>query len=406
MGTSQSSHAKYGDKASSASKKKDLKKSTSGRGRKTQPTKSEKKNQKNQNTNHAPHGLVGSLVSHHSDDVHHPDFDFSDRISEHNEHEIVCDLNDIDTTDAVHTDDNSSLADASTADFESDSDDEEEDEEWEERLRILEDARKLKEVAKFFLHPEAPVDNTYSSRCFFDRISAPPRISREEANEQAAIMEDLKNLKKQAVYYMHPEHPIENEDPNSFGRNYFSRPSAAEQESPEDAEERARILADARTLKQSAVDFLHPELPVVISDPTACGRNYFSRPSAPEFEDENDAEERDQIMEDIRVLKEAAKNYMHPEIPVVTSDPTACGRNYFERLSAPECLSQEEAVERSRILEDMKHMKKLAVDYMHPEIPVVTTDPAACGRNYFTRHSAPEYDDAAAAEEREASWRT
>jgi len=31
---------------------------------------------------------------------------------------------------------------------------------------------------------------------------------------------------------------------------------------------------------------------------------------------------------------------LHPEVPVVTSDPTACGRNYFTRASAPQTDSE------------------------------------------------------------------
>jgi hypothetical protein len=51
-------------------------------------------------------------------------------------------------------------------------------------------------------------------------------------------------------------------------------------ESADEAEERARIFADAKMLKRLAVDFLHPELPVVTSDATALGRNYYDRPAA------------------------------------------------------------------------------------------------------------------------------
>ena len=35
-------------------------------------------------------------------------------------------------------------------------------------------------------------------------------------------------------------------------------------------------------------------------------------------------------------------------------------------------------------------LKKLAVDYMHPEVGVTSVDGAAFGRNYFNRASAPE----------------
>ena len=70
------------------------------------------------------------------------------------------------------------------------------DEEWNERLRVLEDARNLKKLARFFLHPEESVKtNGLQARCFFDRASAPERLSVEEVEEQQRIMEDLKSRK-------------------------------------------------------------------------------------------------------------------------------------------------------------------------------------------------------------------
>ena len=270
-----------------------------------------------------------------------------------------------------------------------------------ERRRILEDANNLKKLANFFLHPEKPVqvDGTATARCYFDRPSAPERLSPEEAEEKAMTMEDLRALKQKSVDYMHPELPVK-ADAFACGRNYFTRPSAPEQEDPEEAEERARILADAKALKQKAIDYMHPEIPVVTSDPCACGRNYFSSYSAPEQEHPEEAEELARILADAKALKQKAVDYMHPELPVVATDPCACGRNYFNRYSAPEQDDQEEAEERARILAEAKALKRKAVDYMHPELPVVTTDPCACGRNYFDRYSAPEQEDVEEAEER------
>merc|ERR1712048_12722 len=94
------------------------------------------------------------------------------------------------------------------------------------------------------------------------------------------ILADAALLKKYASDFMHPEAPIESEKSFSMGRNYFSRASALEQESKEEAEERAQILADAMLLKKLAVDYLHPEAPVKTMDPFATGRNFFTRPSA------------------------------------------------------------------------------------------------------------------------------
>jgi hypothetical protein len=83
-------------------------------------------------------------------------------------------------------------------------------------------------------------------------------------------------------------------------------------------------------------------------------------------------------------------DYLHPELGVVTSDPTACARCYFDRASAPEQETAEYAEERRMALADAAALKKLAVDYLHPELGVVTSDPTACARCYFDRASAPE----------------
>merc|ERR1712038_1453877 len=84
-----------------------------------------------------------------------------------------------------------------------------------------------------------------------------------------------------------------------------------------------------------------------------------------------------------------AVDYMHPEIGVVASGPTAAARCYFDRASAPEQESVEDAEERAMALADAAALKKLAVDYMHPEIGVVASDPTTRARCYFDRPSAP-----------------
>merc|ERR1712238_642205 len=104
----------------------------------------------------------------------------------------------------------------------------------------------------------------------------------------------------------------------------------------EASEERAQILADAMALKQTACDYAHPEISVITTDVNASGRNYFSRPSAIEQEDMEASEERAQILADTMALKQTACHYAHPEISVITSDVNASGRNYFSRPSAIE----------------------------------------------------------------------
>merc|ERR1712115_29032 len=99
--------------------------------------------------------------------------------------------------------------------------------------------------------------------------------------------------------YAHPEVGIST-DTTASARNYFSRPSAPTNED-DDAEEKAQILADATALKKLAVDYAHPEVGIS-TDTTASARNYFSRPSAPTNEEE-DLEERAQILADAAALK-------------------------------------------------------------------------------------------------------
>jgi len=197
---------------------------------------------------------------------------------------------------------------------------------------------------------------------------------------------DALALKKSAVDYLHPEIGVKSTDGAAFGRNYFNRPSAPETED-EDADEIAAILADAKALKQSAVDYMCPEVSVTATDGAAFGRNYFNRPSAPETEEDEYADERAEILADALALKKSAVDYLHPEIGVKSTDGAAFGRNYFNRPSAPE-TEDEDADEIAAILADAKALKQSAVDYLHPEVGVTHTDGACFGRNYFERPSA------------------
>jgi hypothetical protein len=72
---------------------------------------------------------------------------------------------------------------------------------------------------------------------------------------------------------------------------------------------------------------------------------------------EEEAEDQDRILEDLKALKKLAVDYMHPELPVVTTDPTDTNRCYFDRSSAPEHVSEEEGEEKDRIFADLKALK-------------------------------------------------
>jgi hypothetical protein len=263
----------------------------------------------------------------------------------------------------------------------------EEDEEWEERLRVLEDARQLKRMAEFFLHPETPVPSSVGARCYFDRSSAPAVNSEEDEDQQAVIRADLAALKQKAIDFLHPEIKVETSDPCACGRNYSSRASADEYETTEEMKEKDRILSDSKMIHQMATDFMHPE--VLMKGSIACARNYFTRYGAPECEMES---EREQVLADALCLKQSVTQFLHPEIPMTSSG--ACARNYFTRASAPEYESSEEVAERSLIHQDLQQLLKSAMDYLHPEIQVVTTDATTLGRDYFRRYSAPELEGA------------
>jgi hypothetical protein len=234
-----------------------------------------------------------------------------------------------------------------------------------ERLRILEDARQLKQLAVAFLHPELPVevDSTATARCYFDRASAPEQESLEEADYRQMVLADAAALKQAAIDYMYPELGVVTTDPSATARCYFDRASAPEQESLEEAEERRMVLADAAALKKLAIDYMHPELGVVTTDPSATARCYFDRASAPEQESLEEADYRQMVLADAAALKKLAVDYMHPELGVVTTDPSATARCYFDRASAPEQESVEYSEERRFVLVDAAALKKLAVDY-------------------------------------------
>ena len=207
--------------------------------------------------------------------------------------------------------------------------------------QILADAKRLRFMADAFLHPEKPVESTgcYCDGCYYDRPSAPPRLSREEADEQAQVLADAASLGRLAHVYAHPEEPVVTTDPAACARCYYDRPSAPAQLAVEEAEEQAAIMADLDALKKAARDYLHPELPVVTTDPAACGRNYFTRYSAPEQETVEEAEYRAAILADAAALKQHAVWHAHPELPVVSS-PEATARCYFDRASAPHDAEQ------------------------------------------------------------------
>jgi hypothetical protein len=255
---------------------------------------------------------------------------------------------------------------------------------------ILKEAAQLKQVAGWYKHPERPVvctDPCATARNYFNRYSAP---SSEDADqeERDLILAETAQLKTWADYYRHPEKPVVTTDPCATGRNYFTRASAPEYEDFEEEYQRDLVFSDIAELKTWADYYRHPEKPVVTTDPCATGRNYFTRASAPEYEDFEEEYQRDLVFSDIAELKRVANWYRHPEIGVSSS--IAVGRNFFSRFSASPTESAEESEERARILEDAAALKKLSIDYRHPEIGVKSS--ISVTRNFFSRVSSDVAD--------------
>jgi hypothetical protein len=268
-----------------------------------------------------------------------------------------------------------------------------------ERELILKDMVALKTFAEWYHKPELPVavDSTSFGRNYFSRSSAPQQADEEVVwEERERILQDIQGLKTTAEWYLKPELPVATTDPAACGRNFFTRAAAPEYE--DDSAERAIIMSDAAQLKKVADWYLHPEKPVNTSDSTACARNYYDRASAPETEDQGCMEEHDQILAELSALKEKATWYSLPEKPVVCEDPCAFGRNYFERDSAPQ---DEETEERQHVLAEAAELEKIACWYMHPEKPIASEDPYAAARSYYSRPSAPEYQEEDVTAERE-----
>jgi len=153
--------------------------------------------------------------------------------------------------------------------------------------------------------------------------------------ERRMILEDAKMLKAYAVFHLRPEKPVNTTDATAFGSNYFSRASTDGLYAEKECKEREQILRECAELKKYADFHLHPEKPVNTEDATVFSRSYYSRPSAPEQDTVEEADERAMILEEVAMLKRYAEFHLHPEKPVDMAVGSMHGRNYFNRFTAP-----------------------------------------------------------------------
>jgi len=114
------------------------------------------------------------------------------------------------------------------------------------------------------------------------------------------------------------------------------------------------------------VDYACPEVGVASAAGACFGRNYFGRYTAPDTEDADLADERAVILADAVALKNVATGYLHPEVGVTTTDCTAFGRNFFTRYSAPEVEEQTGGPEESQ---DVATVKNLAAAVKGANLP-------------------------------------
>merc|ERR1712151_1286519 len=99
------------------------------------------------------------------------------------------------------------------------------------------------------------------------------------------------------------------------------------------------------------------------------------------------------------MLEKYANFHLHPEKPVVTTDASAYGRNYFSRASADDFCGEEESKERGQIIHECAELKKYAGFHLHPEKPVIMEDSTTFSRCYYSRPSASEQETVEEADE-------
>jgi len=239
----------------------------------------------------------------------------------------------------------------------------------------------LKQLAVDYMHPEVPVTtNGVSSNNFFRRVNAPDEVDQEA---RAEILADAAALKQLAVDYMHPEVPVTTNGVPS--KNFFDDSECTNDSTVND------ILSDCEQLSELAKNYLHPELPVISNG--NMGRCYFERASKEVRyleeikgvidDDLTEEEERVAILADAAALKRLACDYLHPEV-TLQSTAGNVSRCFFGKSD-----ESEDEEERAAILADAAKLKELASAYSKNAPRIVSS---AAGSNYFNRHGAPIED--------------
>ncbi|GMH85897.1 hypothetical protein TL16_g10375 [Triparma laevis f. inornata] len=132
----------------------------------------------------------------------------------------------------------------------------EEEDEQEERRQILATAAEMKKIASWYLHPSEPLETSpmASARCYFDRASAVEQETKENADDRAEALEAAKEMSKVVSWFTNPSQPVE-VSPMASAHCTFSD---KDMNSKEEADERAEILEDCKQLSKVASWFSNP----------------------------------------------------------------------------------------------------------------------------------------------------
>jgi len=302
----------------------------------------------------------------------------------------------------------------SSSESDSDSDSEEEDDDdvfaqfRQDRAEALAAAHEMKEIVAWFHHPSAPIKVTAPpARCFFERASVVPTyldetdatapkgvIDVEGAEEQEERREALAaaaQMKETVSWFTNPSQPLKvspyatasaaSTVPTFLNETDATAPKGViDVEGAEEQEERREALAAAAEMRETVSWYTNPSQPVKVSPfatahcvstvPTFLNETDATAPKGiVSVEEEDEQEERRQILATAAEMKKIASWYLHPSQPLETS-PMASARCYFDRASAVEQETKENADDRAEALEAAKEMSKVVSWFTNPSQPV------------------------------------
>ncbi|GMI04365.1 hypothetical protein TrLO_g9665 [Triparma laevis f. longispina] len=266
-------------------------------------------------------------------------------------------------------------------------------EEQEERREALAAAAKMRETVSWYTNPSQPLkvspfaiaSAASTVPTFLNEVdsTAPKGIvdvdGADEQEERRQILATAAEMKKIASWYLHPSQPLET-SPMASARCYFDRASAVEQETKENADDRAEALEAAKEMSKVVSWFTNPSQPVEVS-PMASAHCTFSDK---DMNSKEEADERAEILEDCKQLSKVASWFSNPSQPIEVS-PFASAKCAFSNARE----TKEKADARAEAIEAVKEISKITSWFTNPSQPVEVSATASA-RNFFTRSTAKQ----------------